>query len=438
MKLKYFLFAALLSPAFSYAQSPATLVGLAHSVYSDSLFVSVDTAWLSYSNGRGSDVKTVAPFYPSLLATPTGNAGMYNYDVWGMADYDSAHAMINMAQHTKMYDSTNGNRLLSDTYSVPDSSASWIGVSRVMYEYDSTTGAMTAEFSQDMVGANWINSARHEYTYDPANNITSITTLGWTGTNWVNGSKNIYYYNFLNKVTSSLVQTWNGVSWMNSEHYIYYSHDNNVTVDSTYYQQMSAPNWVTITRDIYRNNANHDAIVHWHYDGANLTWGDSTFYDGMHNMTSQNHKVWDTAANALVNVKQYSWAYNAYNQPVSMVSATWDPSGLWIFNNSDMMTAYYYSFDSTTRVANVTSISNMQLYPVPAQNTVNLEMTWSTQAPFTVAILDMQGRIIRQWNESATANYSKSIPVTDLASGTYFITIKNSTTSTARQFSVVH
>ena len=439
MKLKYFLFSALLFPASVYAQSPATLVGLTHSMYADTTFVSVDTSWLNYSNNRGSDVKTDAPFYPSLLATPTGNAGMYDYDVWGTSVYDSAHSMTMTGQHTKMYDSANSNRLLSDTYSVPDSSASWKDVSRVNYEYDSASGAMTAQVSQNKIAATWVNDSRQEYAYDPAHNITSITRLTWNGSTWDNSSKNIYYYNFLNKVTSSLVQTWNIATstWKNSEHYIYYSHDNNVTVDSVYYQQMFAPNWVTITKDVFANDANHNVIASWHYNASTLSSADSFTYDGMNNRLTQIHSAWDSAASALVNQKQYSWVYNTYNQPLTYLSSSWDSSGLWIFNNTDMMTSYYYALDSATRVATVSNISNMQLYPVPAQNVININMTWNQPQAFTVAILDIQGRLLRQWNEAGTNNYSKSVPVADLSSGNYFLTIKNGTTNTARQFTVV-
>jgi hypothetical protein len=139
-----------------------------------------------------------------------------------------------------------------------------------------------------------------------------------------------------------------------------------------------------------------------------------------------------------VNVKQYSWAYNTDNQPLTYLSASWDSSGLWVFNNTDNITTYYYAHDSATRVANVSNLNNLQLYPVPAQNVLNINMTWNAPQAFTVAIIDVQGRVLRQWNESATGNYSKSIPVADLATGNYFLAIKNGTTNTARQFTVAH
>lgn len=440
MKLKYFLLSALLFPTLSHAQSPAALIGLTHSNYSGSTFVPVDSSWLSYSGGRASDVKTTKEFYPSLQMTPTGDAGTFNYDVWAMGTYDTAQAWNMTAQHTQVFDSANSNMLLSNTYSAPDSSG-WMDVSRVNYEYDSM-GSLTAQVMQSYIAGNWENVTRLEYTYDPAHNITSITNMVWNGSTWDNNSRNVYYYNFLNKVTSSLVQAWNigTMQWDNTEHYIYYSHDNNVTVDSVYYQEMVAMNWVTITKDMYANDGNNDAIAHWHYSGGILMWADSTVYDGMHNMTSQTHMVWDTTSMMLVNTKQYNWAYNAAGQPVTYLSASWDNSGLWIYNNTDMMTAYYYSVDTNLHVAAIanSNIADMQLYPVPAQNVLNLNMTWNQPEAFTVTILDVQGRVLRQWAEPATASYTKTIPVMDLASGNYFISVKNSTTNAARQFSVVH
>jgi hypothetical protein len=437
MKLKYFLLGALLIPTLGHAQSSAKLIGLTHSTYSGSSFVPVDSSWLSYSNGRGSDVSTNNAFYPSLQMTPTGQAGTFNYDTWATGTYDSAMTWNMTGQHTQAFDSASG-MLLSDTYSMPDSSG-WKDVSRVNYEYDSM-GTLLAQVSQNKMDSTWENVMRYAYTYDPAHNITSITMLTWNASMWNNTSKNVYYYNFLNKVTSSLVQTWNdsSASWMNSEHYIYYSHDNNVTVDSVYYQQMMAPNWMTITKEVYANDGNNDAIAHWHYDNGMLMWGDSTTYNGMHSKTMQLHQVWDTTSMMLVRTKQYNWAYNAWNQPTTYISSTWDASGFWTYNNTDMMTAYYYMTDTSLHVAQVANVADVQLYPVPAQNVMNLDLNWNEPQTFTVAIFDVQGRIMRQWAEPATATYSKSIPVMDLANGNYFISIRSKAGNIARQFTVAH
>lgn len=438
MKLKYFLLGALLLPTFSYAQSPAKLVGITHSVYADSAFMSVDSAWLGYSNGRGSDVKTTPEFYPSLDITPTGNAGTFNYDTWYSGVYDTTHALMTTGLHTHMFDSASG-KLMSNTFSIPDSAMMWMDQSRVNYQYDSATGNIASQTSQDMVGTTWVNDMMYSYTYDPANNVTSITSTIWNGTSWDNNTKYVYYYNFLNKVTSSLIQTWNGSSWQNSEHYIYYSHDNNMTVDSVFYQVMVGPNWTTITKDVFANDANGDAIANWHYNGGVPEYADSTIYNAMHSRTAQTHKLWDSTAAMFMNQKHYDWAYNAYNQPTTMQSSTWDSSGFWIFNNSDMLTTYYYMLDTATKVAGVSNnAGNLNLYPVPAQNLLNIDMTWNKAQAFSVTVFDVQGRMLRHWNEAATTSYSKTIPVTDLAAGNYFLVIKGTDGNTVRQFSIAH
>jgi len=436
MKLKYFLLSALLLPVFGYAQSPATLVGLTHSAYADSVFVTSDSSYLSYSNGRGSDVKITPDFYPFFRTTPTGTQGTYDHDSWYSGVFDSAHMYNLDAYQSQVFDSATG-MLLSSTFSIPDSSG-WKELNRINYVYDSM-GSFISEIGQNNISNVWTNSMRQDYTYDPAHNLTSITRSIWNGTSWDNSTKYVYYYNFLNKVTSSLVQTWNGTSWANSEHNIYYSHDNNVTVDSVYYQQMVGPNWVTVIKDVYANDANGDAIASWHYNNGLLESGDSTSYNALHNIVSRISMAWDSASSMLVKQKQYNWSYNNYDQPTSMQSSTWDSSGFWIFTNSDALTTYYYSIDTTTRVSGVNSnISDLKLFPVPAQNTINIDMTWSKPEQFAVTIFDMQGRIVRRWSEAATASYTKTVPVMDLSTGNYFIVIKSASANTARQFSVAH
>lgn len=69
---------------------------------------------------------------------------------------------------------------------------------------------------------------------------------------------------------------------------------------------------------------------------------------------------------------------------------------------------------------------NMKLYPLPAQKLITIKADMPDDKPFEVLIYNMQGTLIRQWQESGTRNYTRTIPVDDIPAGTYIITLSGS------------
>ena len=103
-----------------------------------------------------------------------------------------------------------------------------------------------------------------------------------------------------------------------------------------------------------------------------------------------------------------------------------------------MLHLYYYEL-YTADVNNISTLpANVKLYPVPANNIMNLAVQWENAADFTVSITDINGRTVKSWSEKATPNYNRQIPVNDMPAGNYLITISNGSQTTTKQFSVIH
>ncbi len=63
----------------------------------------------------------------------------------------------------------------------------------------------------------------------------------------------------------------------------------------------------------------------------------------------------------------------------------------------------------------------LQLYPVPANNTLNVSINWKEAQPYTLTIADMQGRVNMQYNSK---NTNETIDVSMLPEGVYNIILK--------------
>jgi hypothetical protein len=109
--------------------------------------------------------------------------------------------------------------------------------------------------------------------------------------------------------------------------------------------------------------------------------------------------------------------------------------------NSERYNYYYQSFTFTPPIVNVPGVekaeNSLTLYPNPAITQLRINATWKTAQPFTVAILDMSGRVLKQWSEAANKTYSSTIPVMDMPAGNYTILLNNGGQKISKRFSVL-
>jgi hypothetical protein len=66
-------------------------------------------------------------------------------------------------------------------------------------------------------------------------------------------------------------------------------------------------------------------------------------------------------------------------------------------------------------------INNLIIYPVPAQNTITIKVDTRKQMSYVVDIIDYQGNLVKQTNESL--DYIQSIDIQNLSNGIYFINV---------------
>lgn len=304
------------------------------------------------------------------------------------------------------------NYITSITYTTLKKDETWKDSIRFLYDY--ANGKMIYSDCQIWQGA-WMGSQYSEIKYvgsvieemsTPTNklefvysdnklvsSIESSKTTSGTG-DWIPGVKTNYTYNG-NSITASVEQTWN----------------------------ISINNWVNTTKKEYAYSGN-DLV-----SAEEFTWDGATWlkarkhtytYDTKSNELSDVLQNWDNNLKTYINAKQEVSSYNIYNQPLVITTMTWNGSS-WASANDDKEFRFYYDFP--TSVQDLSVQNNFKTYPVPASDVVNIDINWNIAQKFSVAIVDMQGRVVRQWSENPVTAYKKTLSVADFASGNYFIKV---------------
>ena len=102
-----------------------------------------------------------------------------------------------------------------------------------------------------------------------------------------------------------------------------------------------------------------------------------------------------------------------------------------------------YKYDSVPyNPAGIEPVSNIQsltVYPNPASNMLNFNLTINGPSHLTYVITDVSGRVLQSENTTGVAGENiYSVNTSTLASGTYFLTLNTEGQQTSRIFSVTH
>lgn len=255
------------------------------------------------------------------------------------------------------------------------------------------------------------------YTYDGSNNMLSVTYQTWAPTpspGFRNFQSVIHAYNSLNEDTLKVYRTWDpGLGVWRKESITNTYYDPSKKVISNYYTTfIPSVGFITTSRD-------------------------TMMYDTANNLVNITTQAYDTMTHVFNNYKQTTWTYDKpWNNPLVRTTFSWS-GGVWVsLPGQDEKSIYHYE-EYTNAIHNVNNaIGKFELFPVPAQNFVTVRLKWSEPQAFTIAIYDMQGRLMQQTGETATTNYQRTLSISDLPAGTYMMEVKGNSAAVAQQFTV--
>ena len=250
---------------------------------------------------------------------------------------------------------------------------------------------VTSEIDETWSSGSSLYTYSDEILYtDSANEVQAIQYNTWNGAGWTNGNLTTNTYDSAGDLLTQLYQTYNGAAWANQTLVVY---------------------------------SNFTAA------GSNLP-------------QTQVNQVYDTTGTgSFQNVMQYMYTYNSYGQMTESTGESYNVGGFWEFASGDPQAFYYYD----TYTPAVTSVKNVvnnggdvNIYPVPAQNVVNVALTWNVAQSATISLFDMSGRVINTLTAPVGTQYTGSLSVSNLADGMYVIRIDGTQGQIVKQIVVAH
>ncbi len=421
-------------------------------------FVPSDSARYAYTGDRGGDAlnfpksDTAVSFTYSTATMAWGNKTML------LQTFDAKSNMLSYV--TRAWD---------------NATSSWKNSAGNYYTYTTVAGKDLQETlvaqSWDIATSSWKNTTKYIFSYnaDGESDTTFLQTWDAPSTSWKNSKMAEYVYNSSDKTLTEIIEyNWNSVSgkW---DKYRRNFHQYDVNLNMVFKTQESwnsgTSAWVYVKRDLYTYDASKNKKTHTlqNWNAGTAAWDNSNkelfTYNTANIMTSQTDQYWDGATSAFINStktdysldagnnitmelyalwdkpstswKQYlrtQYTYNSYNQRTSSIRDRWNSGGFWEYTLNDYKRNYYYEeYTLGVKEIAIASVGNLNVYPNPASSVVNIYMQWAKPQQFEVLIINSVGQVVYRMAEQAQTSYARSIPVSELQNGVYYVVLKGET-----------
>jgi hypothetical protein len=322
----------------------------------------------------------------------------------------------------------------------------------------------------DTLTSNWINTTKTHYGSGDADSfflwinnnwiLKTRTLFGWYGsrTEQVYDSTNLSWINKIwiqsmpgpgGTVDTTIYYSWNDslLTWKADSSSIY-THQSNKLVKHTKRQWNAiTSSWINLSRDLYSyyNQISYSTSTVRH-EVWNSGWQVQSL-DSIRNGFGQDtsfviHNNWDSTSQQFNPAFRWTEFYEAggYGPMTTQVRQEYF-NGDWVYGPESYYRHYNYEqfflypWEGINKLPS--SIASISLFPVPANDVLNIRMEWKKQQPFDVAITDNMGRTVMQWKEKGATSYSKPILISFLPAGHYQLTIRSEGGSVSRAFVIV-
>lgn len=263
-------------------------------------------------------------------------------------------------------------------------SQSWDVTDRVNYTY--TGNLLTSYIFEYYDGGAWVKDLMITHSYNTNGVLTGYEFFGWdAGTQtWKPSSRTTNTLGGAGQILTRLIEQWsNGANAYENQNKAIYTYDGNLDNIELVYQQ------------------------------------------------------WNSSAAIWENMEQSIYSYNNYHMVKMWERLLWDaPTSSWQVSQGSFKEQYWFE-QYTTGVAKTTAIQGeFMIFPTVTANNIHIQILNGTPQRLTGTVYDMQGRQVMQWNDNTSPNYHKRIDVSQLAAGTYNLTIRTATGVETQRFVV--
>ncbi|OJW81048.1 MAG: hypothetical protein BGO69_03005 [Bacteroidetes bacterium 46-16] len=299
----------------------------------------------------------------------------------------------------------------------------------------------------DAANNDYYTTNAHSYTYSGDTVFHYFDTYDYPSQTWSHYSKNYSVYDANHNEIASEYFYWH--SWLNDYRQssltsTTYDANNQATYSISKNWDTSTAGWVNAYQANYVYDVNNvltnDSSDTW--DTGTNSWVHATANSHIHNAANNTDTTiglkWDVNNSIFVNDVRYTGTYNTYNQMTSSLTEHWDnAASMWAGANYDHRYKYYYELVNLAVASVHASQPQVVLYPSPASTFINLSVNWQDARPFTVSVVDMQGRVHMQFSERGSSSYKRTIPLTGLPAGNYTVLIRFGAVTAADRFTII-
>jgi hypothetical protein len=414
MKLLFTLALPVLLYQGAQAQTSSRLIAASHWVNNGAMFQPSDSTYYTYLvNTRGGDLTHTLKYDNGTTWTFLGDTAFSNTWYY-QQDFDANNnitgttisqwngaAWVPYSKTINTYSSA--NLLTSSIYQTWNGS-SWSTISRDVYSYLPNNKLQSDQYQLwNTLTLHYDATSQKNYFYDASNHLINETDVNLAGGSPTYTNQIAYSY-LGNNLLSTTYTTWDGAAWINTKMYtsVYDTTSNNRISMQTQHWDATSMVWVSDSLALYTN-----------------------FTSATSNLPRTETDQYMDTSGMWVNYRQYTYAYNSYNQLTSAVGESYNVSVGWEFSSGDPMARYYYGPYSV--VSGVKNISNTngdaKVYPVPAQDMLHIDLSWNEAQAATISITDMSGKVVRQWNAPYGTEYRGGVSVNSLSAGVYMIKV---------------
>jgi len=291
-------------------------------------------------------------------------------------------------------------------------------------------------------GGSWGVRSRIIYTWN-GNNVASRErhTYDWNNTTkkfqWNNRSMWTYTYSG-NEETEFIEQNWSSGSYQNVS-------KRTTTIAAGKPSEMHKYTWTSgawkdQTWNKYTRDGSSRLLLDYQQIYGGSAWEDNQKDTSIY-IAGNTTQFRDTLVSLAftfgnyINKGKWSFKYLPDGRMTEQFSLSWDGVSVWKqTDNVDSIEKWYY--DWNVSVENVaTNNTKLNVYPSPASNTINITLDgMATNKQIDFAIVDMQGRLMKNWAVMATNVTTMSID--ELAAGNYILYVTDGTQKATKQFVV--
>lgn len=411
------------------AQTSSRLIAQAHWSSNGATLAANDSTAYSYSNGRGGDLNSTLKYDHAQNWLYLGDTA-YGNNYYYLQTFDA------------------NNNLLS-TIAQYWSGTSWVNWTNTLHSYNSDNSLATTT-NQSWGGASWMNVSQDAYSYNTAGQLYSLQNNVWNGltSTFDPNTQKIYTYDISGNLISEVDQTYNAGSGLydyTAEYLYTYSTSELLTIT---YKTWSGSSWVSSYMYTNTYDTTGDLLTSLYQTYSGTAWVNqslqvfSSFTATGSNLPQiETDQTWDTTGSgSWDNVTKFMYTYNGWNQLTSSIGESWNTGVGWEFALGDPAAFYYYELYST--ISGVKNIGNnagsVNVFPVPAQSTLHIDITWAEAQSATISIYDMNGREVNRIDAPTGTQYHGSVSVSNLASGMYMIRVNGTQSQIVKQIVVAH